>query len=167
MILINVPEEAIQTRIRDGNPGTLEGLRELRLVEVAVAVAVNGLEEHPQLLLGLVAELHELVVAYLTVVVDVAGREHISDETVRVFEGCGGGQAVSRVIGEARGSGRLIVAGAVVVMLFCLLLLPCHRLHPCLSSVYMDVLTVIHLRQPAFEGGYVEVTLPLGVELAP
>ena len=88
MVLINVAEKAVQASIRHGHTGTLEGLRELGFVQIAAVVAVDGLKEVPKLLLGLAAELDELVICYLPVVIDVACREHIADEAICIFERC-------------------------------------------------------------------------------
>ena len=47
MVLINVAEESIQTRIRYCNTRTLERKRELRLVQFAIVILVYALKKCP------------------------------------------------------------------------------------------------------------------------
>jgi hypothetical protein len=47
MVLIDVAKEAIEACVGHSDTRLLEGLRELRFVQVAVVVAVDGLEERP------------------------------------------------------------------------------------------------------------------------
>lgn len=51
-------------------------------------VAVDGLKQLPELLLGLGAEETELVVADLAVAIDIAGSEHVIDQAVCIFQCC-------------------------------------------------------------------------------
>lgn len=56
VVLVDVGEEAVETGIGDSNAGAHEGGGELILVEVAIVVAIDGLEEAPELFLRLCAE---------------------------------------------------------------------------------------------------------------
>lgn len=86
VVLVDVAEEAVQPRIGDCHSCSLKGRGKLAFVQVATVVAVDRLEELPELLFRAGAETSEFIVADLAVVVDITRCEHIFDQPVCIFQ---------------------------------------------------------------------------------
>lgn len=86
IISINVREEHVQSSLADRHTGALEGRLQLSLIQMPVCVSIYAAKQRPQLLLGLLTESEELVIADLAVFVDIAGREHITDQRIGILE---------------------------------------------------------------------------------
>lgn len=89
VVLVDVAEEAVQPRIGYRNSSSFKSSRQLGLVQLPTMVAVDSLEELPELGFGARAKAAELVVADLSIVVDVTGREHVLYKAIGIFEGYG------------------------------------------------------------------------------